>query len=172
MRPEAPSRQAVSLGGALTAVLVAALLFHAPVARALELYLVGLAALGVGLLAARGLRDRELDEGPPLPLAAWWRQRRRPRHADRLRQLEAIEHAAAFSLSTAFDVHYRLRPHLVTIAQHRLGARGMRLDDAAERLGPQLWDVVRPDRPAPEDRHAKGIDFGQLRDMVGRLAAL
>jgi hypothetical protein len=165
-------RQALSLGLIATGVLVAALLVHAPLGAALELYAIGLAVIGVAGAAAAGLRGRDFDDGPASLPAAWWRRRRRPRRPERLRQLEEIEHAAAFALSTAFDVHFRLRPHLVRIAEHRLGGRGASLADGATLLGPELWDVVRPDREPPADRHARGIDLASLRAMVERLGSL
>ena len=165
-------RQVLSMGLIATGIVVAALLFHAPLGAALELYVVGLGGIGVAGAAAAGLRGREIDDGPAFLLAAWWRRRRRPRRYERLRQLEEVEHAAAFCLSTAFDVHFRLRPHLVRIAEHRLGARGARLADGASLLGPELWEVVRPDREPPADRHARGIDLAGLRAMVDRLGSL
>jgi hypothetical protein len=39
-------------------------------------------------------------------------------------------------------------------------------------LGPVAWGLVRPDRPAPDDRRAKGIEPGQLERVVDRLESL
>jgi hypothetical protein len=103
-----------------------------------------------------------------------WRRRRRPDH--RLRSLQEVEHAADFALTTAFDVHYRLRPHLRRVAEHRLANRGVRLDSDPERaralLGAGAWEVVRPDREAPEDRGAPGITLIELRALVDALEAV
>jgi hypothetical protein len=103
-----------------------------------------------------------------------WRRGRLPDH--RLRSLQELEHAADFSLTTAFDVHYRLRPHLRRVAEHRLANRGVRLDADPERaralLGAGAWDLVRPDREAPEDRGAPGITLIQLRALVDALEAV
>lgn len=167
MRSDPVARQAVSLGLLLTAALLAALLFKAPPVVALRLYVLALAAVAVLAVVAAALAGRAFDDGP-----RWWRGRRPSDRPERLRQLEEIEHAAAFALSTAFDVHYRLRPHLARVANHRLAARGSRPAQAAELLGPDLWELVRPDREAPADRHGRGIDLARLAAMVERLDTL
>lgn len=142
---------------------------------AVHLYLVGMAALLSAVLAERALRRLRLADAPSL--LARWRARPRRWRPDRVRQLEELEHAVDFSLTTAFDVHYRLRPHLVRIAAHRLSVRrGIQLeaDPAAARrvLGEAAWELVRPDREPPGDRNAKGIDVVALRTIVAALEAV
>jgi len=90
--------------------------------------------------------------------------------------LEA-ERLVSMSQANALTVHAYLRAALVPIAAHRLAARGIvleRLDDGAARqlLGPQLWDLIRPGRPFPEDRHAPGIPIGELAAMLTVLEQL
>jgi hypothetical protein len=41
-----------------------------------------------------------------------------------------------------------------------------------ELLGDGLWDIVRPDRPFPEDRHGPGVAPQELRAMLGALERL
>ena len=94
-----------------------------------------------------------------------------------MRSLEELEHAVDFATTTAFDVHYRLRPHLVRIARHRLAAgHGVLLeaDPEAARalLGENLWELVRADREPPADRNARGIALGRVAAAVERLEAL
>ena len=136
-----------------------------------HLYLFGLATIGVFILAALALNGLEAERTPTL--LSWVRSRRRRRQAPRLRSLEELERAADFSLATAFDVHYRLRPHLIQIARHRLAVRGVTLetqpDSAREMLGDALWNLVRPDREPPVNRNARGLAAADLRALVESL---
>ena len=79
--------------------------------------------------------------------------------------------------TSAVHVHAYLRPLLVEIASRRLAARGQtleRMPDAVARelLGDRLWDIVRPDRPFPEDRHGPGVAPQELRAMLEVLERL
>jgi hypothetical protein len=91
-------------------------------------------------------------------------------------QLVRLERLVEWSGSSALDVHTRLRPVLVEIAEARLGRRGLRLDrDAAEArrlLGPAAWELVRLDRPAPPSRDAPGIRARELDEILDALEAL
>jgi hypothetical protein len=91
-------------------------------------------------------------------------------------QLVRLERIMQWSGSSALDAHTRLRPVLVEIAEARLARRGLRLErDVAEArrlLGPKAWDLVRPDRPPPEDRDAPGIAPRDLEEILDRLEAL
>jgi hypothetical protein len=156
---------------AVTVPLLVVLVLRVPyLGLAVRLWLVALGAIVIGALAERAFAGWTMRDGAGLRLRwGWWR---RPR-PERIRALEELEHAVDFSLGTAFDVHYRLRPHLVRIATHRLAARGVSLDvpsrRAEELLGPDAWSLVRPDRADPEDRNARGIDLPSLRRVVERL---
>ncbi len=175
MRPPSfPLRRLGQQVAVVTAPLLAVVLMRVPyLGLALRLWLVALGAIGLGWLTERALAGREVRDvaGPRLPWG-WWR---RQRH-ERIRALEELEHAVDFSLGTAFDVHYRLRPHVRRVAAHRLGLRGVSLDRQPERaaalLGPETWDLARPDRPEPEDRNGRGLDLPRLRKVVEGLDAL
>lgn len=173
------------LGGAaaVTLLLVALFLVRAPYfGLALRLWLVSLVAIFVSALFGRVLAGLRVGDGPgPEPVwrrRRWWRRRwwRGPPSSGRVEGLEELEHAVEFSLTTAFDVHYRLRPHLVRVAAHRLARRGVDMDAqparASEILGPEAWELVRPDRPAPERRNARGLGLVRLRRVVDRLDAI
>lgn len=85
-------------------------------------------------------------------------------------QLERLERELTMATATAFDLHARLRPQLREIAGMRLAARGLRLEEGV--LDDDLWELVRPDRPPPANRHAEGIKPAELRRAVEALEAL
>jgi hypothetical protein len=87
-------------------------------------------------------------------------------------QLERLERELTMASSTAFDLHARLRPQLREIAEMRLATRGVRLEDAEGVLDAELWELVRPDRPPPSNRHARGIPPAELCRAVEALEAL
>jgi hypothetical protein len=169
-----PWRRIVQQVAVVTAPLLAVLLLRIPyLGLAVRLWLVALGAIGLGMLTERALAGHVVRDVPGLRLPwGWWR---RPR-GERVRALEELEHAVDFSLGTAFDVHYRLRPHVRRIAAYRLGLRGVSLDRqqrrAAALLGPEAWDLARPDRPEPDDRNARGVDLAHLTRVVEGLDAL
>ena len=93
-------------------------------------------------------------------------------------QLVALERLVVSAGTSAVHAHAYLRPLLVEIASRRLAARGQTLErmpdaPARELLGDRLWDLVRPDRPFPEDRHGPGVAPQELRrDAGGARAAV
>ena len=90
--------------------------------------------------------------------------------------LARMEREVTLATGTAFDVHYRLRPVLRTIAAGLVARRGVELDrmpDRAEALvGPTTWELVRPDRPAPVDRTAPGLRVEDVERAVTDLERL
>jgi hypothetical protein len=81
------------------------------------------------------------------------------------------------STYNAFHLHARVRPVLRDIAAHRLLSRyGVELDAEAGRarelIGAHAWELVRPDRPAPQDRLARGPSVAELRLVVDELEAI
>jgi hypothetical protein len=96
------------------------------------------------------------------------------RSTQRLAELDRTERAVLLSASTAFDLHYRLRPILREIAAQRLATRrGLSLDSDVEEsravVGQATWELVRPDREPPHLRFAPGIAAPQLREVVAVL---
>jgi hypothetical protein len=76
-----------------------------------------------------------------------------------------------------FHLHSRIRPMMRDVAAHRLRARyGVELDAEAGRarelVGPHAWELVRPDRPAPRDRLARGPSVEELERVVDDLEAI
>lgn len=129
------------------------------------LFVGGIAIADVVLL----LRGSYPLEGEPAIEAAL---RRDPDRPQRPAQLERLERELTMATATAFDLHARLRPQLRDIAAMRLAARGVRLEEAEGVLGPELWELVRPDRREPANRHAEGIAPAELRRAVEALEAL
>jgi hypothetical protein len=84
-----------------------------------------------------------------------------------------MERQVGLARGSAGDVHDRLAPLLRDIARDRLATAGIDLDRdpgvAAEALGPDTWELVRPDRPRPSDRHGPGASPAAIRAAVTRL---
>jgi hypothetical protein len=156
-----------------TAALVAVLML-APGRAELAVHVYVLVLLAAALASVVGAIASAQSAGPSLFDAAL---RRPPEMRERLQELMRLEREAALAQSSAFDLHYRLRPVLREIASGLLAARrGIELDRRPERarevLGEETFDLVRPDREAPWDRLAPGIDVGELRAVVTRLEAI
>ena len=94
-----------------------------------------------------------------------------------MEEIERIQRELEIAQTTSFDLHFRLRPTLRRIASELLQSRrGIQLDGdpaAARRvLGDETWELVRDDRPPPEDRFGPGIDRAALHRVVDSLEAL
>ena len=85
-----------------------------------------------------------------------------------------LEQQVALAATTAFDVHFRFRPVAREIAAQRLWRRhACDLEADPERaeslLGGDVWELVRPDRPPPDDPFAAGLPPGRMATVVERL---
>jgi hypothetical protein len=88
--------------------------------------------------------------------------------------LARLENEAALGVAGAFDLHHRLRPRLRSISAGLLATRRRTSLDgdpqaAREALGEATFDIVRRDRPPPEDRLARGLPISDLRSVVESL---
>ena len=88
--------------------------------------------------------------------------------------LARIENEVALGVASSFDLHYRLVPRLRTLTAGLLHARrkvslSATPVKAHDLLGDQAWELVRPDRPVPDDRLAKGIGSHELGHVVDAL---
>jgi hypothetical protein len=136
-------------------------------------FLLAVAALTVARLATAATRTGE----PGAERSAYDRAARRgpvaPAPPDDLRRLEQ---ALWFASAREADLHVRLRPVLREIAELRLAGHGIAIDGdqatARAALGPELWEVVRADRPAPADPAAPGLSPAALHALVERLEAI
>lgn len=148
-------------------VLIAA---AAPGRLELAVRIYALLVCGVALVVA--LRALRRADPPETPL------RNPSRHADRRRHappsLERLEQLAALGVASSFDLQYRLVPPLRSIAAGLLASRRrVDLDNdpeaARDLLGEEVWELVRPKRPAPEDRVSRGIPPGGLTRVADSL---
>jgi hypothetical protein len=132
---------------------------------ALRIYALVLCALALGV-AVNALR-RAYPAAAPLrrPGGRSERARRPPPSLARLENLTAL------GVAGSFDLHHRLRPRLRTTAMGLLSTRRrVSLDgdpESARRiLGDESYDLVRADRPPPEDRLGRGLPIPELRRVV------
>ena len=84
----------------------------------------------------------------------------------RLPEVARAEREVTLATASAYDFHHRLLPHLRTIAEARLERRGLALTPAH---AGRLWDVLRPDREAPEEHFGGGISERELAGVVDDL---
>jgi hypothetical protein len=83
-----------------------------------------------------------------------------------LHEVERMTREVTLGAATAYDLHVRLLPQLRQIAQAQLERSGRTM--SPETVG-RWWELLRPDRPAPENRHAAGISPSELRALVSDL---
>jgi hypothetical protein len=132
---------------------------------------VGAMALLAAILATR--RAFPMEEHSALAEALEREERPPVRPPD----LERTERMLSMATTTAFDLHFRLRPVLREVAEQRLAdRRGLRLDSGDPRVqevcGDELWEVVRPDREAPDHRFLPGLPGADLLGIVERLESI
>lgn len=123
-------------------------------------------ALSLALRALRRSYPRVRPRRPPTTRNS--RSRRVPP------SLARIEHEAALGVAGDLDLHFRFVPRVRAIAAGLLSSRrSVSIDGAPDTaqsiLGPQTWELVRADRPPPEDRRARGLPVSDLRHVVESL---
>ena len=92
-------------------------------------------------------------------------------------ELLRVERELELGIASADHAHRRLLPLLRSVATARIGShRGIELErrpDAAHALlGDDVWELLRPDRPEPADRHAPGVPRDQVIAVLDRLESL
>jgi hypothetical protein len=140
---------------------------------ALHVYGLVLAALALAWLVGLVRRAHPVAKISPFDLGL----RRRSDLREPVAELERLEREVSMSISTAFDLHFRLRPRVQRIARQLLAShRGIdlaRQPDAARRLlGEETWALVRPGVEPPADRSAPGLELARLRAVVTSLEQL
>ena len=140
---------------------------------ALHVYELALATLALAWLVGLVTRTHAPAAESPFDLGL-----RRPRdEGEPVVELERLEREVSMATTTAFDLHFRLRPRLQRIAAQLLASRrGVDLTTnptAARRLlGDDAWELVRPDAPAPTDRSGPGVGVTELRATLTALESL
>jgi hypothetical protein len=138
----------------------------------LDAYLV---AIGAVLLLAlvRATRVQAPAAGPSMFDRALQNMRRPAPDSGELTLVRDLD----LSILSALHLHIRLRPVLREIAAQRLRAQyGVDLDSepgrARELIGPATWEVVRPERPPPDDRLSAGPPLSYFREVAAELERL
>ena len=162
-------------GAALAAIALVVAWVVQPGYKALELdvfaLVVGALAVLTAVVATR--QAFPLEQSSAIAEAL----KREPPEAVRPPELERTERLLTIAVTTAFDLHFRLRPVLREVAEQRLADRqGLRLDSGdprvKEALGEELWELVRPDRESPERRFARGLEPAAMKRVIERLEAI
>jgi uncharacterized membrane protein len=122
----------------------------------------GLLMLGIVAAAGDAVPRRKRSEFDAALAAPRQKEKRLP-------EVEKLEREVTLAASSAYDLHYRLIPQLREIAQARLERTGHTA--SPETLG-RWWELLRPDRPPPEDRFEKGISEAELRALVADLGRM
>ena len=165
------------LAGPVTVAVVVLVLLLAlrplPTARSLSIWLVLVAAL-VLLTLARDVRSRDVSGGPRRFDAAL--RPRPPRSAVPV-ELLRMERELELGIGSAGFAHRRLLPLLRTATAARLASeRGVEMARSPERaaalLGAETWELLRPDRPAPADRHGPGVPRAAVVAAIERIESL
>lgn len=155
--------------GLFATLLTVVALVAAPERRDLILDLYVLALGGIAVIRLVGLTRRRLDPGERSEFDdALRRSAQRP---VRIGERDKLAREVQLGMHTAFDFHFRLRPTLVEIARNRLAGRGVELESERARrvLGEEVWELLQPDRPPPQDRNAPGIRADELGHVAAAL---
>ncbi len=167
-------RSLASLPLVATCALVAvALVVPGRTELAVHVYLLVLASLASGFLIGVLRRAHPVAAASPFDLGL----RSQSRVDASLPELSRLEREVTLATTTAFDVHFRLRPVLRRMSARMLASRrGVDLERspavARTLLGEELWELVRPEREPPQNRTAPGLELRSVRRMVDALEAL
>ncbi len=138
-----------------------------------HIYLVVVAGGGLAVLAVALARSLRPTGSPAFEQGL----RRRSQPVARVKQLERLEREVTLGRQNAWDLHNRLCPTLrETAAGLLITRRGVDLERQPERtaalVGPDAWELIRPDRAAPEHRHDPGVSAGSLDRALAALEQL
>jgi hypothetical protein len=92
-------------------------------------------------------------------------------------ELLRMDREIVLGAADADHAHRQLLPLLRNVAAARLAGRhGVELERRPETarslLGEDVWELLRPDRPVPEDRHGPGIPREQIAAVIETVEAL
>ena len=92
-------------------------------------------------------------------------------------ELLRMERELVLGSADADHAHRRLLPLLRGTAAARISARhGFELqrrpEAARDLLGEDVWELLRPDRPQPDDRHGPGVPRARVEAAIERVESL
>ena len=158
------SRLDLFLWPGLATLVFAVAAFAAPGDRALELHVYVLVLGGMLMTAVVSAVGGSVPRGRGSDLTRALDAKPAPEGP--VRDLERMQRVVTLSVANAHDLHSRLLPILRDIAAARLERSGKRPSE--ETLG-RWWELLRPDRPAPQERFERGIPERDLRALVSDL---
>jgi hypothetical protein len=170
-------RLAARLGWPATvAVIVLAVLLtvsRLSTSRAVAIWIVLVTALALMVLTRRSRESSGAESASRFEQAL---RRPKPPTAQPV-ELLRMERELLIGVADADHAHRRLLPLLRAAASARLAAgHGFeferRPESARALLGEDAWELLRPDRPEPEDRHGPGVPQRQIAAVIERLEAL
>src|SRR5262245_55430084 len=126
------------------------------------------------LVLNRHTRDRRWPV--PAPRFEQALQRRKPQ-ASQPEELLRMDRELVLGSAEADYAQRRLLPLLRSVAAARIAARyGFELERrpeaARELLGEDVWDLLRPDRPEPADRHGPGVPRQHVVAVIEKVESL
>jgi hypothetical protein len=141
-----------------------------PAERLVSIYVLVLAAIALASLTRLAQHELEGRRPSPFERALAERNERGPRPPELVR----TERELVLGTSSAGHAHRRLLPLLRDAAAARLYAHHgvdlvRRPGRARELLGDETWELLRPDRPEPEDRNARGLPLAEVAAAIDRL---
>jgi len=141
--------------------------------RALAIWVVLAAALVLVAL----VRHSHAHDGQEPALRFEDALRRRKPATSQPEELLRMDREIVLGVADADHAHRQLLPLLRTVAAARLAGRhGVELERRPETarslLGEDVWELLRPDRPEPEDRHGPGIPRERIAAVIERVEAL
>ena len=121
-------------------------------------------------------QSRELDWPEPPPRFDQALRPGKPKPSQTAEFLR-MERELELGVASAAHAHRRLLPLLRAAAAARLASQhGIELerrpDAARAMLGEDVWDLLRPDRPEPEDRHGPGVPRAEIAAVIEAVEAL
>jgi hypothetical protein len=169
-----PARR-LAFPAVIAAVVLVALLALRPLStsRALAIWVVVVAAIALVLLVRHSRGSRTPQHAGRFEAALRGRRETPQPPVELLRMERELE----LGIADATHAHRRLLPLLRAAAEARLASRrGVELDrrpDAAEALlGEDVWELLRPDRPEPADRHGPGVPRESVAAVIERVESL
>ena len=164
---------AVLVAVATVALVVLLALRPLSTSRAFAIWTVLVAAMALAVL----VRASRRSGGPQQARRFESALSARPEEAPQPMELVRMERELMLGMADAAHAHRRLLPLLRAAATARLASHhGIELeyrrDAAEEMLGEDAWELLRPDRPAPADRHAPGVPRARLVAVIERLERL